>query len=190
MADQTDGRWPHRIGLGVILVLIAGLLVADLVTDRAQHATGPAHLLVEALAALAALGAAGWVLFALRTRREQVRRLTADLAATRQESRRWQEEAGAFVQGLSLAIDQQFDRWGLSPAEREIALLLLKGLSTREIGELRNTREATARQQAQGIYRKAGLVGRAELAAFFLEDLLAPSGGRSGAAGPAGSPER
>lgn len=177
MLSQTEGRWPPRAGFGAILVVIAGLLVADLVTDRAQHATGPTHLLVEAIAALAALGAAGWVLLALRTRREEVRRLTADLAATRRESRHWQEEAGALVRGLSLAIDQQFDRWGLSPAEREIALLLLKGLSTREIGELRNTREATARQQAQGVYRKAGLVGRAELAAFFLEDLLAPNGG-------------
>lgn len=177
MSSQTEVRWPPRVGFGAILVVIAGLLLADLVTDRAQHATGPTHLLVEALAALAALGAAGWVLFALGTRREEVRRLSADLAAIRQESRHWQEEAGTFVRGLSLAIDQQFERWGLSPAEREIALLLLKGLSTREIGDLRNTREATVRQQAQGVYRKAGLVGRAELAAYFLEDLLAPNGG-------------
>jgi hypothetical protein len=31
------------------------------------------------------------------------------------------------------------------------------------------------RQQALGIYGKAGLSGRADLAAFFLEDLLLPS---------------
>ena len=59
--------------------------------------------------------------------------------------------------------------------EREVALLLLKGLSTRDIADLRETREATVRQQAQGVYRKAQLEGRAELAAFFLEDLLAPN---------------
>jgi hypothetical protein len=34
--------------------------------------------------------------------------------------------------------------------------------------------ETTARQQAGAIYRKAGLSGRHELAAFFLEDLLGP----------------
>jgi len=34
--------------------------------------------------------------------------------------------------------------------------------------------ERTARQHAIAVYRKAGLSGRAELAAFFLEDLLLP----------------
>jgi DNA-binding CsgD family transcriptional regulator len=164
------------VGFAGILLGIAALLVADLLTDRVQHATGAGHLVVEALAALAALGAAAWVLLALRAKREEVRRLTGDLAASRQEALRWQEEAAELVRGLSHAIDHQFDRWELSPAEREIALLLLKGLSSREIAELRATREATVRQQAQGVYRKAGLLGRAELAAFFLEDLLAPTG--------------
>ena len=31
------------------------------------------------------------------------------------------------------------------------------------------------RQQSLAVYRKSGLSGRAELAAFFLEDLLLPS---------------
>lgn len=180
MSNTTDEGWRPQVGFGVILVGIAALLAADLVTDQAQHATGMLHLVVEALAAMAALGAAAWVLLTLRTKREEVRRLSADLEATAAEARRWKQEAGELVQGLSQAIDHQFDRWGLTPAEREVALLLLKGLSTREIGDLRNTREATVRQQAQGIYRKAGLLGRAELSAFFLEDLLNPAEPSSG----------
>lgn len=180
MSNTTDEGWRPQVGFGVILVGIAALLVADLVTDQAQHATGMLHLVVEALAAMAALGAAAWVLLTLRTKREEVRRLSADLEATAAEARRWKQEAGELVKGLSQAIDHQFDRWGLTPAEREVALLLLKGLSTREIGDLRNTREATVRQQAQGIYRKAGLLGRAELSAFFLEDLLNPAEPSSG----------
>lgn len=180
MSNTTDDGWRPQVGFGVILVGIAALLVADLVTDQAQHATGILHLVVEALAAMAALGAAAWVLLTLRTKKEEVRRLSADLEATAAEARRWKQEAGELVKGLSQAIDHQFDRWGLTPAEREVALLLLKGLSTREIGDLRNTREATVRQQAQGIYRKAGLLGRAELSAFFLEDLLNPAEPSSG----------
>lgn len=175
MDDRTHGGGRPQVGFGIILAGIAALLLADLLTDQAQHATGILHRVVEALAALAALGAAAWALLTLRTRREQVRRLSARLKTSQAEALRWQEEAGALVQGLSQAIDHQFDRWDLSPAERDVALLLLKGLSTREIGDLRRTREATVRQQAQGIYRKAGLVGRAELAAFFLEDLLDPA---------------
>ena len=78
------------------------------------------------------------------------------------------------LRGLGAAIDAQFDRWGLSSAEREIALLLLKGLSHKEIAVVRQTSEKTVRQQSLAVYRKAGLSGRAELSAFFLEDLLLP----------------
>ena len=78
------------------------------------------------------------------------------------------------MRGLGGAIDRQLADWGLSPAEQDVALLLLKGLSHKEIADLRGTSEATVRQQSRGIYRKAGLEGRHDLAAFFLEDLLGP----------------
>ena len=60
-------------------------------------------------------------------------------------------------------------------AEEEVGLLLLKGLSMKEIADLRGTSERTAREQAGAVYAKAGLSGRAELSAFFLEDLLPPA---------------
>ena len=83
-------------------------------------------------------------------------------------------ECSANPEGLSAAIDSQFDRWQLTAAEREVALLLLKGLSHREIAALRDTSERTIRQQSQAIYAKSNLSGRAALSAFFLEDLLLP----------------
>jgi DNA-binding CsgD family transcriptional regulator len=75
-----------------------------------------------------------------------------------------------------VAIDVQLERWSLSPAEKETALLLLKGLGHKEIAQVLDKSERTVRQQAMAVYRKAGLAGRAELAAFFLEDLLLPPG--------------
>ncbi len=78
------------------------------------------------------------------------------------------------IDGLAGAIDEQLERWHLSAAEKDIALLLLKGLEHKEIAELRGVSETTVRQQARSLYRKAGLAGRHELAAFFLEDLLGP----------------
>lgn len=71
-------------------------------------------------------------------------------------------------------IQKQFDQWKLSPGEQEIALALIKGLSFREVAELRDTREKTVRQQAASVYKKAGLSGRHELAGWFFEDLLNP----------------
>lgn len=55
-----------------------------------------------------------------------------------------------------------------------MALLLLKGLSNKEIAAVRAASERTVREQARSIYSKTGLTGRAALSAFFLEDLLAP----------------
>jgi len=64
--------------------------------------------------------------------------------------------------------------WGLTPAEREVALLLLKGQSHKQIAYTTGRSERTVRQHAVAVYQKSGLSGRAELAAFFLEDLLLP----------------
>jgi DNA-binding CsgD family transcriptional regulator len=71
-------------------------------------------------------------------------------------------------------IGRQLEAWALTPAEREVTLLMLKGLRHKEIASLRKTSERTVRQQALTIYKKAGLDGRRDLAAFFLEDLLLP----------------
>ncbi len=78
------------------------------------------------------------------------------------------------LEGLGLYIEAEFRNWGLTPAERDVGLLLLKGFSLQEISRLRQITERTARQQATAIYSKSGLSGRAALSGFFLEELLLP----------------
>lgn len=179
---RTSVRAELRANLAIVAVLgiLAVSLGIDLVMDLGRRAT-LFHAFVEGSAILAA--AVGVVLGARRLRaasheaqdlREQARTLSSTLDITRREAERWRREAGAFLSGLGVAIEQQFERWGLSAAEKEIALLLLKGLEHKEIAELRNVSETTVRQQARSVYRKGGLSGRHDLAAFFLEDLLAP----------------
>ncbi len=107
--------------------------------------------------------------------RAEADNLAARLVQTEREAQRWKQEAGGLLAGLGVAIDAQFDRWEFSPAERDIGLLLLKGLSHKEIAQIRKVSEATVRQQAQRLYRKANIGSRNDLAAFFLEDLLLPS---------------
>lgn len=72
-------------------------------------------------------------------------------------------------------IDEQFNQWAFSRGEKEIALLLIKGLSMKDIANIRGSNENTVRQQASQIYKKSSLNGRMELSAFFLDDLLALS---------------
>jgi DNA-binding CsgD family transcriptional regulator len=122
------------------------------------------------------------LLFRLSYRqREEQRALIRDLDLARAQGQRWRSEARALIDGLGEAIDAQFSRWNLTEAEREVALLLLKGLSLKEIATVRATSERTVRAQARALYSKAGLTGRAALSAFFLEDLLAPIEGVDGA---------
>lgn len=75
--------------------------------------------------------------------------------------------------GLSAEVDRQFDLWRFTGAEKDVAWLLVKGLSSKEIASIRGSSEKTVRQQSLAIYSKAKVSGRAELAAFFLEDWLA-----------------
>ncbi|MCZ4281410.1 helix-turn-helix transcriptional regulator [Kiloniella laminariae] len=77
--------------------------------------------------------------------------------------------SGAFAQML----DQYFIEWTLTPAEREVALFLIKGLSFSDIAQLRQTREGTIKAQCNAIYRKASVSGRPQLLSFFIEELLA-----------------
>ena len=106
--------------------------------------------------------------------RESQLTLIRDLEVARIQGQRWRTEARSLLNGLGEAMEAQFSRWNLTEAEREVALLLLKGLSVKEIAAVRATSERTIRTQARSLYAKAGLTGRASLSAFFLEDLLAP----------------
>jgi DNA-binding CsgD family transcriptional regulator len=77
-----------------------------------------------------------------------------------------------YVNEISVIVEQQMDEWGLSKSEKDIALLLLKGLSHKEIADIRQTAEKTVRHQSGIIYSKSQLEGRAQLSAFFLEDIF------------------
>jgi DNA-binding CsgD family transcriptional regulator len=115
------------------------------------------------------------LLFRVTTKqREEQLTLMRDLEVARLQGQRWRAESRTLLNGLGEAIDTQFSRWNLTEAEREVALLLLKGLSVKEISAVRATSERTIRAQSASLYSKAGLTGRAALSAFFLEDLLAP----------------
>ena len=179
-ATQEHHGLGSSLALAIVFGTIALLVAVDLALDL-RSGTTTAHASIEGL--VVAIGLVAATRFALQVRQlageaRDLRRQTTELGARLDESRaeaaRWRRDAGDLIAGLGAAIDQQLERWGLSPAEKEIALLLLKGLSHKEIAEVRKVSETTVRHQARSLYRKAGLSGRSDLAAFFLEDLLGP----------------
>lgn len=180
VSAADDGREDGRLAWVpiVLFATIALLVAADLVTD-VRSGTDLAHAAVELFVFLLAGGGSALLWRGARRARREARLLRRDLTAARAEAEHFRLESRDALEGLGVAIDRQFERWSLTPAEREVALLLLKGLSLKEVADARSTSERTVRQQSLGIYRKSGLSGRAELAAFFLEDLLLPTLPRS-----------
>jgi DNA-binding CsgD family transcriptional regulator len=76
--------------------------------------------------------------------------------------------SGAFME----LLNERFLEWELTPAEADVALFSIKGLSTQEIALLRRTSDGTVKAQTAAIYRKAGVSGRPQLLSLFIEDLI------------------
>ena len=69
-------------------------------------------------------------------------------------------------------LNARFAEWGLTMAERDVALFAIKGLSVQDISRLRATSEGTVKAQTAAIYRKAEVTGRPQLLSLFIEDLM------------------
>lgn len=158
----------------LIFLLTAAVVFAsagDIISDL-NHGAPMRHVLQEvvlmSLAALLMLH----MLWDLRRKQRLLVRLKQELAQPRAVATPVNPLVEGARQRLSAAVDAQFRDWDLSPSEREVGVLLIKGLSIKEIAALRETHEKTVRQQASAIYRKAGVSGRHAFAAWFIEDLL------------------
>ena len=172
-----------RTRFWAVIAIIAGialLIGRELIEEPNKSLTG---LLLELLDIVPiVLTSVGVSLLSIVARRQRDDHLQVirDLEIARIQGQRWRTESRTLLNGLGAAIDAQFTRWNLTDAEREVALLMLKGLSTKEVAAVRAASERTVREQCRAIYSKGGLTGRAALSAFFLEDLLAPIEGLKG----------
>lgn len=77
--------------------------------------------------------------------------------------------SGAFNE----VMEARFKAWALTSAEREIAILAIKGFSIAEMADLRETKQGTVKAQCASVYKKAEVAGRLQLLSVFLDDLLA-----------------
>ncbi len=78
-------------------------------------------------------------------------------------------------------LNARFDEWGLTAAERDVALFAIKGFTVQDIARLRDTSEGTVKAQTAAIYRKADVSGRPQLLSLFIEDMMGNA--RSGESG-------
>lgn len=168
---------PHRFVVPAVLIALlcvtAGLTALDaLVETSGNWLTSMALDFVDGLLMIGTAMIATFLVLRYTHLQNRTDELEGVVGRAAHEGKAWRAQSRRFIEGLSRSIDVQFESWSLTPAEADVAGLLLKGASLREIAVLRRTSEATIRQQAQGVYRKSGLGSRAELSAYFLEDLF------------------
>jgi len=160
--------------ISVITLVILGLTALDLAREPVFPPWPEVAIdLAERLILVVAMAAVAWTVHGLIDLRESQTALVNNLARNVAQGDAWREQRRGEIAALGQAIEAQFKQWRLTAAEIDIAGLMLKGASLKEIALARDTSEATIRQQAQSIYRKSGLSGRAELSAYFLESLFA-----------------
>lgn len=118
---------------------------------------GIVHVALETLAVFALWSGAGLMI-------AEAHRLRSRNASV---ERQLEAATGAFQQ----VMEARFADWGLTPSERDVAILSIKGLSNSEIAKARGSREGTIKAQNAAVYRKAGVSSRAELLSLFLDEL-------------------
>jgi DNA-binding CsgD family transcriptional regulator len=166
---------PERLRL-VLVIALSSIIVGgslDLLMDRPQDWMS-FHVVFETLMIAGALVMATTLWLGWWRSAKSVDDLRRSLEARQAERDAWRSSAEQALEDLSQAIRRQFDSWGLTDAEREVALLLLKGHSHKAIARHTKRSPQTVRQHAAAVYHKGRLSGRAELSAFFLEDLMLP----------------
>lgn len=158
----------------VLLAIVTIINVSDFLHDIQEGST-TFHLAQEAFLVIASLGGIGYLLWEVGQRHRELEQIKTQLTqATSRltESNKQNEKLQDVHKQYRDVIDKQLNDWALTPSERDVAVLLLKGLSFEEIAGVRETKEKTVRQQATAIYRKSNLNGRHEFAAWFFEDFL------------------
>jgi DNA-binding CsgD family transcriptional regulator len=147
-----------RLLPAVTLAGAASFFAYDILVDLLTGIDSRIHITLEFIVFLAISAVLGAELL-------HINRLNQVIDSEKSKSARL---AGEMIQ----VMHGQFSKWGLSMSEAEVALLLIKGLSMKEIAEARQVKEKTVRSQSAAIYAKSGQAGRHELAAFFIEDLM------------------
>lgn len=188
MSADGDSPDDDRALRAIVLLVLGSVVVGgaiDLYLDSESWLS--VHVLLEATLMVVS-GTTGLLLWrAWRSTSRTLAGVQHSLAETEAERVEWHRRADQALDGLGRAINDQFDRWELSPAERDVALRLLKGHGHKQIAAQTHRSEGTVRQHAVAVYGKSGQRGRAELAAYFLDSLMLPtvSSGNGSTSSPA-----
>lgn len=146
------------MGLIAAQVICAVVFLMDVLTDMSEVSGLDWQLLPEALASLALfVGIAFEALYLVHLLKRK-----ASL----------ERSVGMASSALQSVIESHFDEWKLTASERDVAALMVKGLSISEIASVRGSAEGTVKAHLNAIYRKANARNRAEVLSHIMDTLI------------------
>ena len=159
-AKTRERRATVLAGLILLQALCALFFIGDVIQDFREdgHLDNP-HLLLESVAAVALIAGVIFLMIELRGLLSRMSDMQTGLEIAHGH--------------LAEVIQVFFEEWKLTNAERDVAIMILKGLDNDTIAQVRNTASGTVRAQATNIYAKSATEGRAQFISLFVEELLA-----------------
>lgn len=158
-AKTKETRATILAGLILLQALCALFFVGDVIADFGEDPRPTdAYFLLELFAALGLIAGVVFLMVELRALLSRMSEMQTGLNIANGH--------------LAEVINAFFDDWSLTKAERDVALMILKGLNNEAIARVRNTATGTVRAQATSIYAKSGTDGRAQFISLFMEELL------------------
>lgn len=147
-------------GLILLQAMCALFFIGDVIEDfREDGRLDDPHLLAETVATIALVAGVVFLMIELRGLLSRMYDMQIGLDIARGH--------------LAEVIEAFFDDWGLTKAERDVAIMILKGVDNDTIARVRNTAAGTVRAQATRIYAKSGTEGRVQFISLLVEELLA-----------------
>jgi DNA-binding CsgD family transcriptional regulator len=177
-SDQGQGRVmvdERKFALWVrtFFVLIVITSISDVFFDIKQGSS-TLHILQECLLGVLAMALLVVLFINTRTQARRNAELKSKLAEVIDQSTRESLKLAVARRTFGEEVWRQFSDWTLTDSEAEVAFFTLKGLSAKEIANLRNASEKTVRNQLTSVYKKSGTTGKSGFIAWFMEGLISP----------------
>jgi DNA-binding CsgD family transcriptional regulator len=154
-----------KSGIPNLVIALIGVQTAcaivflwDVVHDLQEPGGASWHMVPEAMASIALLIGIGFevvYLLHLLQRKASLERSVGMASAQLQD-----------------IIQSHFDTWKLTASERDVAALMIKGLSISEIASVRGSADGTVKAHLNAIYRKSNARNRAEVLSHIMDTLI------------------
>jgi DNA-binding CsgD family transcriptional regulator len=137
-----------------------------------EQGESPLTVWLEILIVSSSLGFIFYITRLLYTNMMHQKQMEQTLQQVRQQLHSSNQHLQQGKNAFRETIEWQLDEWQLTQAQKEIAVLLLKGLTPQEIAEARHVQVKTVRNHLSAIYEKSSLPGRHVFCAWFFEGLF------------------